>query len=126
MKIQKVKIQSMRGIYEQIIEKLKGSEKRAASERPPQTKEVEISNTRLKYENINQIIKNSSFKSRITKDLRDIKSQIEANPYINIKTGTESQGLPLRYEIKNRKLIKSFLNHGNNLSRQQPVIANFT
>ena len=94
MKIQKVKIQSMRGIYEQIIEKLKGSEKRAASERPPQTKEVEISNTRLKYENINQIIKNSSFKSRIIKDLHDIKSQIEANPYINIKTGTESQGLP--------------------------------
>jgi hypothetical protein len=53
MKIQKVKIQSMRGIYEQIIEKLKGSEKRAASERPPQTKEAEITNTRLKYENIN-------------------------------------------------------------------------
>ena len=53
MKIQKVKIQSMRGIYEQIIEKLKGSEMRAASERPPQTKEVEITNTRLKYENIN-------------------------------------------------------------------------
>ena len=94
MKIQKVKIQSMRGIYEQIIEKLKVSEKRAASERPLQTKEVEITNTRLKYENINQVIKNSSFKSRITKDLHDIKSQIEANPYINIKTGTESQGLP--------------------------------
>ena len=46
----------MRGIYEQIIEKFKGNEQRAASQRPPETmienKEAEINNTRLKYEKI--------------------------------------------------------------------------
>jgi|LauGreDrversion4_2_1035121.scaffolds.fasta_scaffold529598_1 hypothetical protein len=42
----------MRGIYEQIIEKFKANEKRSISERPPETKDAEISNTRLKYEKI--------------------------------------------------------------------------
>ena len=77
----------------QIIEKFKGNEKRSISERPPETKDAEISNTRMKYEKIKQAIKNSRLQSTLIKDLQVIESQLKENPYIDINTGTQNMEL---------------------------------
>ncbi len=53
MQIHKVNIYTMRGLYEQLITKLKDSRRAANSERPPDKRGLDlITETRQKYENV--------------------------------------------------------------------------